>query len=385
MVKITLAVLLLVFLIGCGSSEPASDVGSGTGGASDTAVSQVEIPEAFACGADEFYRIKTQQCVKLKHPGWGFRGFETESLPIFTLESCTQDALFSLLEKVPQSGGHVMLPACTIETDDVIALNDNTILEGAGMDKTIIRSHNPNHDMLSLRGKNIIVRGMRFDGTGNALGGIVGTNNGGNILIEHVDISDLRGSGIYLDTAKPQPDAQITVRLSRISQTLHGIVVKMRDSAKILFYSNELFGNREYGIDMSTTSDIEVSGNYMHDNYYAGAKSPMADRIYYYHNDINRNGKDPNKEDRAGIVYMGTNVGASIYIEYNDLRNNGGLAYASWDAHFAYLLLRDNQVAGSEDSNGYNIRATGIDKIDVYGDNGRIWVGEGNEGRIVYH
>jgi hypothetical protein len=377
MFKISIGMLVLMLFVGCGSSC--------SGDSSDSVLSQVEIPETFECEADQFFRIKTNRCVKLKHPDWGFRGFATDTLPTFKLKSCTQEALLALLEEVPASGGRVVLPACTIEMDDVIVLHDNMIFEGAGMDKTLIRARNSNHDMLSLQGKNIIVRGIGFDGTSNALGGIVGTNNRGNILIERVAIRDLRGSGIYLETAQPQADAKITVRLCRISQTLHGIVVKMRKSAKMLFYSNELYANREYGIDMSTTSDIEVSGNYMHDNYYAGAKSPLADRIYYYQNDINHNGKDPNREDRAGIVYMGTNPTASIYIEKNDLRDNGGLAYASWDAHFAYLLLRDNLVTGSEDRNGYNIRATGIDKIDVYGDHGKIWVGEGNEGRVVYH
>jgi hypothetical protein len=165
---------------------------------------------------------------------------------------------------------------------------------------------------------------------------------------------------------------------------LHGIVIKTRASAKLLIYSNQLFANREYGMDMSTTSDIEVSGNYMHNNFYAGAKSPRGDRIWYYHNTITHNGND-DRENSAGIIYMLSNPTAKIYIEYNDLRDNRGLAYASWDAHFAYLLLRDNLVAGSHDSNGYNIRATGIESIDVYGDQGKIWVGEGNEGHIHYH
>ncbi|MMZ69899.1 hypothetical protein D1872_328240 [compost metagenome] len=79
---------------------------------------------------------------------------------------------------------------------------------------------------------------------------------------------------------------------------------------------------------------------------------------------------------------MGSNPTAKIYVEYNDLSYNYGLAFATWDGHFAYLLLRDNDVTGSEDSNHYNIRATGVGQIDLYGEQGKIWVGEGNEGRI---
>ncbi len=384
MIKHYTGLFLLLLLSGCGGSGSGTGETNGQATGNGTYHAQVQLPENYPCEADAFYRIKQERCVKLKHPAWGFQGFATERLPLLRLETCTQEALLSLLERVPAGGARVQLPACRIEMEEVIALYDNMVFEGAGIDRTLIVNRS-GADVMSLRGKNIVVRNLTLDGEGKALGGIVGTNNRGNILIEKVAIRNLKGSGVYLETAKPQADAKITVRLSRIYGTLHGIVVKMRASAKLLFYSNELFGNREYGIDMSTTGDIEVSGNYMHDNYYAGAKSPLADGIYYYHNDINRNGRAPERGDRAGIVYMGKNLDAKIYLEYNDLRNNGGLAFATWDGAFSYLLLRENIVTGSEDSNGYNIRATGVSWIDVYGDHGRIWVGEGNEGRIHYH
>jgi len=384
MYKLIYIIFLMFILNGCGSSSGSdSGVADGSSGGSTTHDPYLEVPENSPCKGGEFYRIKTKECRALKHPSWGFAGFEVPAENIYKVESCTQKALESTLSSVPSEGGKVVLPECTFVLDETIGLYDNVILEGAGVGKTVITGA-PN-DMLSLRGKNIIVRGMTFDGKGKSLGGIVGTNNKGNILIENVEIKDLRGSGIYLVTAQPQENCNITIRQNSISKTLHGIVVKMLRSAKMLIYSNNLFDNREYGIDMSTTSDIEVSGNYMHDNYYAGAKSPAADEIYYYCNDINYNGKDGARDDRAGIIYMGTNVDAKIYLEENDLRNNNGMAYASWDAHFHYILLKNNLSAGSYDSNGYNIRATGIDVVDVYGDNGKIWVGEGNQDVIVYH
>ncbi len=371
-------VILIITFSGCGSSSASSHNSNAEGDGI-----YVEVPENSPCKSGEFYRIKTKECVALKHWEWGFRGFDVPENNIYNVTECSEDAIRQVLSAIPQEGGRVILPECTIVTNETIGLYDNVIFEGAGIGKTVI-SHS-NHDIISLRGKNIIVKGMTLEGNNRALGGVVGTYNGGNILVENVEIKNLKGSGIYLVTEHEQKNAKITLRQNSISHTLHGIVIKTRASAKMLIYSNNLFQNREYGIDISTSSDIEVSGNYLHDNYYAGAKSPLGNEIYYYYNDINYNGKADDPEERAGIVYMGSLPSARIYLEYNDLSNNGGTAFAGWSAHFSYLLLRENIVTGSADSNGYNIRATGIDTVDVYGNNGRIWVGEGNEGRIHYH
>ncbi len=370
-----------LLLAGCGGGTS----GGGTQGSADIGHGvPVTLPAASVCSAGEAYRPLTKACVPVRHTDWGFVDFALPQRRL-TLDRCSESALQDLLEEARSQGGAVItLPACRLVLHDTIALYDNTLLEGAGTGETILEAAHDN-DILSLRGHNIVVRGIGLDGKDRALGGIVGTNNRGNILIEACEIKNLRGSGIYLDTAAPQADTQITLRLNRISHTLHGINVKTLASAKMLILSNDLYENREYGIDMSTTSDIEVTANYLHDNHFAGAKSPLADAIWYRYNDVRYNGKDANPEDRAGIVYMGTNADARIYLEYNDLSRNGGLAFATWSGHFAYLLLRENIVTGSQDTNGYNIRATGVGTIDVYGDHGNIWVGEGNEGRIHYH
>ncbi len=378
MFRLYISLFLLFMMFGCGSSHTPS-AGNG-GGNEDT---HVTLPENGSCSEGSFYRLQTGECYTLRHPEWGFRGVSIPESNLYRVSECTESALRETLDRVGTSGGRVVLPACTFTLSDTIALYDNTIFEGAGIDQTIILGST--NDIVSLRGKNIIVRGMTLEGQDRSLGGIVGTNNRGNILIENVRIKDLRGSGIYLVTAQPQSDTEITIRANSISGTLHGVVVKTEASAKMLILSNHLYDNREYGIDISTTSDVEVAGNYMHDNFYAGAKSPAADGIWYRYNDIHHNGKSSDREDRAGIVYMGSNPNAKIYLEYNDLRDNGGLAFASWSGHFAYLLLKNNLTVGSSDVNGYNIRATGVDLVDVYGDNGKIWVGEGNEDRIRYH
>ncbi len=372
-----LLIMIPLFFIACGSSSQPSSQGSTQHN------SYVEVPKNFSCKSGEFYRLRTKECIALKHTSWGFVGFTYPKENNYTLKTCTQDTLFALLENLPASGGKITLPACKITLDDTIGLYNNVIFEGAGIGKTIIS--NSNNDIVSLRGKNIIIRNMTLEGNNKALGGVVGTNNKGNILIENLEIKNLKGSGIYLVTNQNQADSKITIRLNNISDTLHGIVIKTHASAKISIYSNNLFDNKEYGIDVSQTSDVEISGNYLHDNYYAGAKSPQADKIYYYYNDINYNGKSTDPEERAGIVYMGDNPNAKIYAEYNNLAQNGGPAFAGWSAHFDYLLLKNNIVTNSHDSNGYNIKAVGINTIELYGDNGKIWTGEGSSANIIRH
>jgi hypothetical protein len=150
--------------------------------------------------------------------------------------------------------------------------------------------------------------------------------------------------------------------------------------AKMLIYSNESFGNSNYGLDLSTNDSIEVAGNYLHNNVVAGAKSPNSTNIIYHNNDINFNGTT---SLGAGLVYIDTNSNAIITVKDNDISKNIGPAFACWNGSFYQLVLTNNNVSGSTDANGYNITATGITKIDVTGDHGRIWTNGAST--IIYH
>ncbi len=363
--KAILGVMTIITFTSCGSSNnpPTSSV-------------YLEVPQNAPCSGDQFYRLKSKECKPLKNPSWGFAGFEVPSENVYTLQdqNCTQEALKSIIDNLPKEGGKIILPECTILMQDGIVLPSNVILEGAGVGKTILS--NRGDSAVSLHGENIIVRNFTLEGNSASLNGINGYRTKGNVLVEFIEARNFKsdqGSGISFLTVDTLENSRVTIRYCDTSNSLHGIAVKVHTSAKMLIYSNQAYSNSNYGIDMSTTSDIEVAGNYLHDNYVAGAKSPLADNIIYHHNDVNFNGKSPTKFDNAGLVYMGSNPTATIIVENNNLSNNGGKAFECWNAKFNHLILRDNIVTGSLDVNGYSIGIVGVNLVDVYGNHGRIW------------
>ncbi len=304
----------------------------------------------------------------------GFQGFEIPPENLYTMQSCEESELERLIRDLPSAGGKIVMPECTINTTNGIVLPDNVILEGAGMGKTILS--NRGDSAVSLHGENIIVRNFTVEGNSASLNGINGYRTKGNVLVEFIEAKNFKsdqGAGISFLTQDILPNSRVTIRYSSVSNSLHGIDIKVHTRAQMLVYSNQAFDNGNYGIDLSTNEDIEIAGNYLHDNYVAGAKSPSADNIIYHHNDINFNGKASAKQDNAGLVYMGSNPDAVIIVENNDLSHNGGKAFECWSADFHRLVLKNNNVTGSLDANGYSIGAVGVDVVEVHSEHGKIW------------
>lgn len=324
------------------------------------------------CGKDQYYRLQTKECLPLENPSWGFQEFTVPVDNIYPLRECTQKALQGLLDSIPEEGGKIVMPSCTIHTVNGINITkDNVILQGAGVGKTIISNTSTSvfpSCAVNLRGKNAIVRHFTVDGSNNTLNGIDGYRVKGNILVEFIEtknVSPVQGSGIQLHTAEALENSRFTVRYNKVYGGLHGIGVKVRSAANMLIYSNEAYGNSNYGIDMSTSDNIEVAGNYLHHNTTAGAKSPLADNVIYHHNDINFNG--------TGVVYMGSNPTATIIVKNNNLSNNKSAAFAGWNNDFYRLVLKNNNVSGSVDRNGYSVIGVGIQRIEVSGPHGKIY------------
>lgn len=344
-------------------------------------------PVSAPCGANQYYRIQTKECLPLENPSWGFQGFTVPTDNVYPLLECSQKALQNLLDYIPKEGGKIVMPACTINVESGIVIPDNVILEGSGIGKTIINNIAPSTAGLvapvNLLGQNIIVRNFTVEGNGNTLNGVDGYVVKGNVLVEFIEtknVSKVQGSGIQLHPEFALENSRFTVRYNKSDGGLHGIGVKVRTIANMLIYSNEAYGNINYGIDMSTSDNIEVAGNYLHHNAVAGAKSPSANNIIYHHNNINYNGAGGTG---AGLVYMSPNPIATITVKENDLSNNIGQAFACWNADFYKLILTNNNVAGSTDINGYNIGGAGVKIIDVTGNHGKIWT-DGLTS-IVYH
>ncbi len=365
--------IYLLFILSCGGSNTPS-----------SQATYLEIPKNAPCSGDQFYRLKTKECLALKNPSWGFKGFDIPKENIYTMQSCKEEELERLIDELPGDGGKIIMPECTINTQEGIVLPDNIILEGQGIGKTILSNHNDS--AVSLHGENIIVRNFSIEGNNDTLNGINAYKTKGNILVEFIEVKDVnsnQGAGISFLTENRLNNSRVTIRYCNSSNALLGIDIKVHTSAKMLIYSNQSFNNTNYGLDLSTNSDIEIAGNYLYDNFVAGAKSPKADNIIYHHNDINYNGKASAKQDNAGIVYMGSNPNATITVENNDLSNNGGKAFECWDADFHRLILKNNIVTGSLDSNGYSIGIIGVDVVDVYGFHGKIW--DEKNANVIHH
>ena len=342
-----------------------------------------KVPVSTPCDNTHYYRIQTKECLPLENPTWGFQGFTVPADNVYPLLECTQKALQGLLNAIPAEGGKIVMPACTIKMTNGIIVPDNVILEGSGMGKTILEntttSASAPAEAVNLLGENIIVRNFTVNGTGATVLGIGGPTAKGNILVEFIEAKNFKpdqGAGISFFRDNALANSRITARYNKTSGGLHGIDIKLLTLAKMLIYSNEAFGNNNYGLDLSTNDSIEVAGNYLHNNVVAGAKSPAATNITYHHNDINFN-------TQAGLVYIESNPSGVIIVKDNNLSSNTGPAFASWDGTFYQLILINNNVTGSTDANGYNITATGITRIDVTGDHGRIWTNGANT--IYYH
>jgi len=396
--KILLILSIAVIFVGCGSSsttekisqdENASPSDKQTDKPLQTPLGEeqifpevyLEMPKSDPCEDGEFYRLKTKECMKLEHAssgfqGWGFQGF-TVGENNYTISSLTEGELKDVISNLPKEGGTITIPEGTIEIIDGITIPGNVILQGVGAGKSILsnRSSGKATSVVELDGENIIVRGLTVEGNGESLNGIDGHKSGRNILIEFIEARNFKldqGSGISFSRGIALYNSRITIRYNNLYNSLHGIGMKIRTDAKMLIYSNQAFNNANYGIDISTTSSVEVAGNHLHNNEVAGAKTPNSNRIIYHHNDVNYN-------KTAGLVYAGKrNYYASITVKYNNLSYNGGEAFACWDATLFNLYLIDNIVIDSKDANGYTIGAYGARNIYLTGDHGEIWYNAGN-------
>jgi hypothetical protein len=320
---------------------------------------------SLPCSDGQYQRIQTKECLPLQNPSWGFKEFIHGA--DYPLSECSQSALKTLISSIPASGGTVLIPECIIKLSGAINIPSNVIIQGAGIGKTVIEN-NTTSSIFVLRGSNNILRHFSLNGKGNSLDGITGYYSKGNVLVEFVEAYNFKidqGSGISFLTASPLINSQFTVRYCKSYNALIGIDLKVSEVAHSLFYSNEVFGNAEYGFDLSSNDGVELAGNYMHDNGVAGAKSPIATNIIYHHNDIYKNAN-------AGLVYQLSRPSAIVRVENNSIVNNGGAAFSAWSTTMDTLYLTDNNVSGSL-FNGYSITAVGIKNVVVTGDHGKIY------------
>jgi len=396
--KILLTLSIFAILIGCGSGSTTEkmiqdDNASPSGKQTDTPLQlqpqaplgekqifpkvYLEMPKSDPCEKDQFYRLKTKECMDIENPSlWGFQGF-TVGENNYTISTLTEGELKEVISNLPQEGGIIIIPEGIIEITDGITIPSNVVLQGAGAGRTILsnRSSDEFTSVVELDGENIIIRGLTIEGNGESLNGIDGHKSGGNILIEFIEARNFKlnqGAGIAFVRKVALAKSRITIRYNSLYNGLHGIAIRVGvygTIANMLIYSNQSFNNTNYGLDISTSYSVEVAGNYLHNNKEYGAKTPRANEIIYHYNDVNFNKK-------GGLLYEGTNYNAHIIVKYNNLSDNGGLAYNVTSATFDKLTLIDNIVTNSIDENNNTIGAYGARNIYITGDHGNIWYNE---------
>lgn len=268
----------------------------------------VELSENV-CPEGQYFDLTTDYCRNLdKNFGFDSEAFLRNWIDQeYTLTECSADALADLLERKGDKSGRVTLPACTLEIDDTIDLPSNTILEGAGRDKTILKARDGfDENMVLIKGEeNVIVRDMGVDGDGSADRGVFAWYSS-NILMERLHVHHMDRSGIQFRYTE-----KITIRYSEShdNREFHGIVSKdcfdedlsgCKDSAgdvgpgalwsqDYAIYSNRLYNNGTYGLD-SHASYGEVAGNLIYDNEY-GTKFPDTSHVWIHRNRIEDNEK----------------------------------------------------------------------------------------------
>ncbi|MEM7357420.1 MAG: hypothetical protein AAF657_41790, partial [Acidobacteriota bacterium] len=120
----------------------------------------------------------------------------------FEVAGCTEADLLAALDLAEiNGGGTVTLPACEIEVADPIGLPSSTVVQGAGIGRTVLVAQDPAtaKDIFRIQGaRDIVVRDLSLDGALLPPPELEGGDSGfemvdvDNVLIERVEVNDLK-------------------------------------------------------------------------------------------------------------------------------------------------------------------------------------------------
>ncbi len=345
------------------------------------------------CSEGEFYDLSASTCRPLCKPDLGFdinRFNQASSSTVYTLNQCTYTDLNNLLNSIGSQGGIVQLPACTITISGKIWLNENTILQGAGIGNTVIQAA-PGYSghMFEMRKiKNSVLRDLTIDGNGQHVLCAI-TWYCDNVLIERVEAKNSARTGIDFRYSK-----NVTIRYCSAhgAGAYHGIASKDCSNANpkpdhddcsneagntspgvlwttsYALYSNDTYNNGDHGF-LSHALNGEIAGNRAANNGY-GAKFFDGENVLIHHNKF------------EGNADYGTSINFSIDIPErlprnlvffeNEYLNNGSQPFkiSGWStATNGYLdgitgiYLLNNYFAGNTPNEIRNVTKPGVLKI----------------------
>lgn len=306
----TASSMLALVLLGMQLAWGASTVSVQAAGAYADSNGSISSP----CPTGQFLDGRNNQCRALVHPEYGFRTDEFNVLvagTVYTLQVCTESELKNLLSVVGPAGGTINIPACTIEISGPLSLPNNVILQGSGVDKTIIKAGAGSTDQLILvkNKHNVVLRDMSLDAGGLYLQTVL-IWYADNVTLERLHVFGSTRTAVELRYV-----TKLSVRYVRAHHagTYHGIVIKdclnetpipnlARCQAQyngfshqygplwttsFQIYSNTVYNNADHGLDIHGTYG-EVAGNYSHDNMY-GSKFMDGQYLDIHHNRFENN------------------------------------------------------------------------------------------------
>ena len=306
----------------------------------------------------------------LTKTNWGFQPF---SIPNESVTVQAGGNIQAAIDSLP-NGGTIKLEAGNF-SGSYIRLKSNIVLQGAGIDKTIIsftvgdalpliQAHGGRGD------KNIIIRDFTADCTGTTnANGIEFVYGATNVLAENIEVFGAGKSNlISYNTSWTEQGKNITFRNINSHDTVeqHGIAMRFVEGAIVENYESDNVNG--YGIDFSRVKYGEIANASISGAGFGATKYPGSNYIYIHDSSFTDNkfvGIKFNalKEDiNAGIMYF--------HIENTRVINSeGGIVDwgdSSAPQTFAEIVLIGNTIEGNE----YNdVRVRGCNAAHEYGDN----------------
>ena len=297
---------------------------------------------------------------------WGFQPFDVPGNVVSVqVGGDLQGAVNQLA-----GGGTLRLAAGTFQVTH-LDLPSNTVLEGAGPGQTVIQSAGGGY-VISIRHdtQNVIIRNLTVDATGNGeANGLEIVYGPDNVLVENIEIFGAGKSNLIVwNPDHSQASENITFKdiTSYDADLYHCISFRIVDGGQIL--DSETFGCGGYGVDISTSTYIEMAGNDVHDSM--GTKYPAVDYVYIHDNIISDNFVD----DGPGMkIQREGGPAGHLHIQDNQITNNR-VSVRDWttsggDPHFAELVFKNNTISGPD---GGAVYLGTVERLEVYGANGTL-------------
>ena len=334
--------------------------------------------------ADVIITIEDMNTNKVQKQEWGFKPFD---IPDNIINVTPSNNIQYEIDKLKRLGGGIIKFGEGTYYVRNLKIPHDIVLEGAGIDKTILKVYNGGN-LMEARGedasdrdvnsgsRNIIVRNLTADCRNNNDNGCLEFNYGTyNVLVENIHVFGASRSNIGAWNEKWSKAGYFTIRnvISHDTEQWHGIALRFIKGA--IVKDNIIYKVNGDGIDLSRVDHGEMVNNYIYDTGY-GSKFPGCNYMYIHDNYIE------GVWIEGGIKFNPMN--STYNNEYFHLENNvlvhtkGGII--DWgdtapSPHFAEFVSKNN-IVKDDDWDKNLVRVANGTALYDYGDNVKDRYGE---------